>query len=315
MGKYDDHDKPCTHQYKPLLNLLFKTLLVFAFSTLGIISVLDGHVKLETTSSKVRTVTRWKRDTAAINGLPYTDYANSSRKTGSPFWESIQPSFECPENLLTKIGDVGDAGRWICGMTTLGNLTKKEGFNSPCSVYSTGSEVNAFFEVEMMALSNCSIYSYEPSAAIVDHPLRYFEDRVHLESVLIAAEDTRSTNTLKTLMYKNGAHQWVDVLKLNVGEGGDIETLENILKDFEEYKRLPIGQLLTRLNVEDWEKSGEMGERIVAVLEGLENKGLRMFHKEISPHYGENIADFSFVNVFGLERFLGEDQLKKYKNF
>jgi len=190
-----------------------------------------------------------------------------------------------------------------------------EGDPAPCSVYSTGSKENSFFEVEVMALTNCTVFAYEPSAAVVDHPLGYFEDRVNLQSLAIGGKDGGHLRTLKTLMQTNGNQDWVDVVKLSAATEEDdnqtIEALEKVLEDFAEEDSLPIGQLLVRLNVGDWNKKGA-SRRILSIFEDLEDKGLRLFHAEASSFSEENVADFSFGNSAGLSRFLEGKDLEKY---
>lgn len=263
---------------------------------------------------KLFTIHKWKRSTKINNNLPYTNFKSSEKKTGIDFWRSIKPSFKCPKGSLVKVGEVGDAGKWVCGVHTLGQLKRKHGDAAPCMVYSTGSKQNVFFEVEMLARTNCTIYSYEPSAAIVDHPLRYFEDRVHLSSVKIGGEDSSTMRTLKTLMRENGGHVKIDVLKLDVGETEDIRTLNKIVDDFGDEESLPIGQLLVRLRVTDWQDSN-VTEKIRDAFEGLETKGLRLLFISVNRFVKDySVADLSFINGQMLHRFLQENDLYKYKH-
>lgn len=310
--------------YNSLVKILTKTVLVFVLTTIGIVCVLDGNFQLEDSfqrNNKVSLVTRWKRsETAASIGLPFTSFRlrGATNKTGNEFWTSIQPSFQCPVSLVRKVGEVGDAGYWMCGIDTLGQLEKiedAEGYTqAPCTLYSTGSGENSFFEVEVIALTNCSVRSFEPSADIVDYPLRYFKENVALDGVLIGWKDKDKMKTLKSLMQQNGDADWVDIVKLNVGEEDDLKTLENILDDFAGEETLPVGQLLVRLKVTDWSRDeGKVGLRIVNAFEGLENQGMRLFRNEINEWEKDSIADFSFINGHALKFFLPKKDLKRFR--
>lgn len=171
-------------------------------------------------------------------------------------------------------------------------------------MYSFGVSRDSSFEAEVLENTLCSIYAYDPSVDEIGKPLKRSNPRLHFFKTGIGGEDKGIVKTLGTLMLENGhGNKWIDILKVDV-EGAEFMALVNILKEF---TSLPFGQLL--IEVHAW-KDGDRG-KVLKLLKDLEEKGMRIFSKEINVYDPLSCSEFSLINLRRLKRFLGEEDIKR----
>lgn len=237
--------------------------------------------------------------------LPFTELDEAKDKTGSDFWNSLQPSFDCPRNALLRLGSKAGNGKWTCGAENLGRLSLRNGAFS-CVVYSFGSRRDSSFEAELLSITSCQLFAYNQAKEEISPPLRSTNPRVRFEKLSISGRDFRNFRTLKSFMNKNGGHDWIDILKMDSGIA-TFESLDNILHSF---SLLPFGQLLIEFNLgsDGTKNQTKIANRILHFVGQLEKKGLRLFSTEIN-HSDKNICQLSFININTLELFLTSSEV------
>lgn len=210
------------------------------------------------------------------------------------FWNGIHPGFRCPPGLLKRVGKTGNGGKWVCGFQNLGALAN-------CTVYSFGVKDDSSFEMDVLKISpRCRVFAYDPSVNKMGRPLSGGAPRVQFRRMGITGHandnDNATFKTLKTLMTLNG-HEWIDILKVDV-EGAEYESLERIMKDFAG-DILPFGQLLLEVHWSPGYYRGKKGVDVLATLEKLEERGLRMFFKEYNDLSDPQgcCSELSFINT------------------
>eukprot|EP00586_Coscinodiscus_wailesii_P018968 CAMPEP_0172518568 /NCGR_PEP_ID=MMETSP1066-20121228/290899_1 /TAXON_ID=671091 /ORGANISM="Coscinodiscus wailesii, Strain CCMP2513" /LENGTH=597 /DNA_ID=CAMNT_0013300987 /DNA_START=171 /DNA_END=1964 /DNA_ORIENTATION=- len=82
------------------------------------------------------------------------------------YHENWETEFSCPRER--RVGNIGDGGKWVCDPHRVQKLSSSrktdDGKDSPCLVYSVGSEGNHFFEhgiMDTMGEDVCEIHTFE----------------------------------------------------------------------------------------------------------------------------------------------------------
>ncbi|KAH9974226.1 methyltransferase domain-containing protein [Russula compacta] len=224
-------------------------------------------------------------------------------------WDFFPPAFFCPHEL-ERIGELGDGGKWVCGLSRLQE-------NEDCIVYSVGSPAEASFEAELLARTrHCQLFVFDHTASALPRKLseigywdtRHTSHRAHFKSYRIAGfdahgtGDTPKTYTLESLMRQNG-HTHIDILKIDV-EGWEFDALTAFLTpniDFtaERPRVPPVSQLLLELHL--WNRDFP---DLLKWWSTLERAGLRAVAREPNLVYqnynrlqGAELAEYTFLNV------------------
>ncbi|KAN0102407.1 Methyltransferase domain containing protein [Russula decolorans] len=259
-------------------------------------------------------------------------------------WDFFPPAFFCPHEL-ERVGDLGDGGKWVCGMS---QLQEKE----DCIVYSIGPPTDASFESELLARTrHCQLFIFDYTASSLprglsihaisparfdefyapldtlnyDDKLDYWDSRhvlqrAHFKPYRIAgfdahgAGDTPKTYTLESLMRQNG-HTHIDVLKIDL-EGWEFDTLTTFLKPGPEFtderpRIPPVSQMLLELHL--W----NLGfSDLLNWWSTLERAGLRAVAREPNLVYqnynrmqGAELAEYTFLNVAEPNVFISDEVL------
>jgi hypothetical protein len=212
------------------------------------------------------------RNTAeARSGSPgYTP--NDEMVNGKFIWDYLYPAFNCPY-MTTRVGRVGDGGKWVCGMRELA-------LQPTCTIYSFGIGHEYTFEEQLLKTApNCQLRMFDPT--IFHAPLTKYGSRANFTRMGLVANETgyATRKTLKTIMEKFG-DKYIDILKVDV-EGHEITALWKVLSDFPE--GLPFGQLQVEIHAHNFEYSAkDYGITFDKWRDALEDAGLRTFHTELN---------------------------------
>jgi len=259
-------------------------------------------------------------------------------------WDFFPPAFFCPHEL-ERVGDLGDGGKWVCGLS---QLQEKE----DCVVYSIGPPADASFEAELLARTrHCQLFIFDHTSSSLprglpthatsparfdefyapldalnyDDKLDYWDSRhilqrAHFKPYRIAgfdahgAGDTPKTYTLESLMRQNG-HTHIDVLKIDL-EGWEFDTLTTFLMPGPEFtderpRIPPVSQMLLELHL--WNRGFS---DLLNWWSTLERAGLRAVAREPNLVYqnynrmqGAELAEYTFLNVAEPNVFISDEVL------
>ncbi|KAI0697284.1 methyltransferase domain-containing protein [Cytidiella melzeri] len=218
-------------------------------------------------------------------------------------WDFYIAAFNCPHRIQ-RIGNLGDGGKWLCGVERLAAQT------TPCNVYSFGVNNDSSFEAAFLHRApNCQIWGYDFSVSswgpqIQDNPVLL--PSAHFFPYKASSRDLTHSRppeyTIETLMRQNG-HTFIDVLKIDI-EGYEFEVLDAFLSPYAQPDGpvLPVGQL--EIEIHAWGVYTNF-----AVFnpwwELLEHAGFRPFWTEPNlPKVSHTLtlpdtAEYSFINVRG----------------
>ncbi|KAI0691827.1 methyltransferase domain-containing protein [Cytidiella melzeri] len=224
-------------------------------------------------------------------------------------WDYFPPAFNCPHEL-ERIGNLGDGGKWTCGLSRVAQ--KQE-----CIIYSFGMDWESSWEAAVLeSTKHCQVWGYDHSTRSfgrqVSHALFNSQQRTHFASgVQLGPEDKHARGddpklyTLAHLMNANG-HEYVDIVKIDV-EGYEFDTLRSMVQPYiESGKPLPFGQLQVELHM--W---GKKFADFLSLWEMLETAGLRPVMMEANLVYvnynrasGAELAEYTFLNIKGDNIFI-----------
>ncbi|KZT56254.1 hypothetical protein CALCODRAFT_497558 [Calocera cornea HHB12733] len=220
-------------------------------------------------------------------------------------WDFFLPSFECPRQT-TRIGKMGDGGKWVCGMELLARKPE-------VVLYSFGVSTDSSFEAAVLDKApGAQVWGYDYSVnsfgpQIVNSPV--LQPRAHFHKWAIGGKDAHGPEydpdfqvyTIETLMLLNG-HKFIDILKVDI-EGSEFDVLAGICTHYLSAGRpLPFGQL--QVEIHAWDSKQTFAD-FLAWWELLERAGLRAFRTEPNLVYVNligakpNLAEYSFINVRG----------------
>lgn len=121
-----------------------------------------------------------------LSSLPPSSAKNIStfdafdRWSGVNVWDLYPPQVSCPD--LTRVGKIGDGGKWLCGASWLTlqkerfienkeDIFDKKNINentkhqdiTSCIVYSFGISLDSSFEYAMLDLAGCEVHAFDPT--------------------------------------------------------------------------------------------------------------------------------------------------------
>lgn len=191
--------------------------------------------------------------------------------------------FNCPHRIQ-RLGNLGDGGKWICGVERLAAQ------RSPCVVYSFGVTKDSSFEAAFLDQApNCQIWGYESKVKSFGPHVQTLSGllaKTHFFPYDLGPDNKPYINppefTIDALMEKNG-HSFIDVLKVDV-EGGEFKALASFLLPYVQPGglTLPIGQL--QIEIHAWSDQGNFA-KFNAWWQMLEKAGLRPFWTEANLPY------------------------------
>lgn len=175
------------------------------------------------------------------------------------------------------------------------------------------------FEDELLSVTNCSVFAFDPTVAGILLNTTKYEGRVHFEKVGLGAPsavtNSSTIKSLKEIMTERG-HSWIDVLKVDI-EGGEFAAFEQIFTDFPE--ELPFGHLSMEIHLTNFvggkaaEEEGKQFQWFWVWWTKLERLGLRAWVSEVNHLFNVNsgvlkpwLIEYSFINVRQVLDRLGE---------
>lgn len=219
-------------------------------------------------------------------------------------WNYFPPSITCPYPA-TRLGAVGDGGKWICG---IGVIARK---SRPCIIYSFGVGGDSSFEDELLSSTNCSVYAFDHTEDGIKLEAAKYPGRVHFDRVGLGVG---SGNSLKELMAARG-HDWIDILKVDI-ERAEFRVFQEIFTDFP--TGLPFGHLNLELHLttssaeRTREEEGEEFRRLWIWWSKVEEFGVRAWMGEVNHLWGVGVGvakpwlvEYAFINVKHVLNALG----------
>ena len=231
------------------------------------------------------------------------------------------PAFNCPHEL-ERIGNLGDGGKWTCGLSRVAQ-------KPDCIVYSFGAcrlssrprntltpssagmDWESAWEASLLeGTEHCTIWGYDHQTKgfgrQVSHAPFASKHRTHFSSHVQLGPvdkhlrgDEPKLYTLSTLMKMNG-HTSIDILKIDI-EGYEFETLKAIVKPYiVSGEPLPFGQLQVELHV--WNKKFSDFYHWWAMLEEAGLRPVMMEPNLVYVNYnraaGAELAEVSLPQIF-----------------
>ncbi|CUA72614.1 hypothetical protein RSOLAG22IIIB_10182 [Rhizoctonia solani] len=225
--------------------------------------------------------------------VPYPELASGKAYT---LWDFFPPSFDCPYET-TRLGTMGDGGKWICGLSRL--MEKPD-----CVVYSAGISTDSSFEADILRKTQCQVFGFDFSVNQFGPEIENFASlraRTKFYKYAISGDDDYRANpprwTLRTLMERH-RHTFIDILKIDI-EGAEFDVLAETIKYYVDNDLpLPFGQLQLEIHSEN-----VPFERFLKWWEALEAAGLRPFHTETNLivfnwwRSKPTFSEYSFLNI------------------
>jgi hypothetical protein len=248
----------------------------------------------------------------------------------SPFtiWDFFPPSWTCPHDVQ-RVGNLGDGGKWVCGMSIYESLPGSDTAALPSLdpqdgivVYSFGISDNSYFEADLLErVPSARIWGYDPSVRGWGGQINWAHAaRTSFKKIGLSGEDKHAGTppfwTLSALMKENG-HNYIDILKVDI-EGYEFEALDAFMQSIEDTRTasgdgvLPVGQLSIEIHLGNgthqltehdekemnftrfrvwWERLEEMGMRPTWTEMNL--LAVTLHHNRRSP----DCAEYVFVNA------------------
>ena len=239
-------------------------------------------------------------------------------------WDLFSPVISCPD--IQRVGNVGDGGKWICGLDHLASQS------NPCVVYSFGISNDISFEIELLKRTSCTLHLFDPTVGTI--PMRMSEEKHRLMTSLrkkivhkhfkiatslnsnhsasdwmgrvffhksalstfsgTSAQHAMNENIMDTMRRWN--HNFISLLKVDI-EGSEWAVFADLFGSFDNnnMQRLPFGQLLIELHFESNEKT-------IDFFAGASMHGYYPFSREINLQpciAGRNpvAVEYSFINA------------------
>lgn len=224
---------------------------------------------------------------------PYPELAANTAYT---LWDFFPPSFNCPYET-TRVGVMGDGGKWLCGLSRLIEKPK-------CVVYSAGISTDSSFEAAVLRRTKCEVFGFDFSVDKFGPEIENFtslRSRATFYKYAISGKDDHRANppqwTLRSLMERHG-HVFIDILKIDI-EGAEFDVLGETVKYYlDNNLPLPFGQLQLEIHSEN-----VSFEKFLKWWEDLEAAGLRPFHSETNLivvnwwRTKPTFSEYSFLNI------------------
>ncbi|KAI9852649.1 MAG: hypothetical protein M1838_006106 [Thelocarpon superellum] len=196
-------------------------------------------------------------------------------QTPYTIWDFFPPAWTCPWDMQ-RVGQLGDGGKWVCGMSLYEEQT-----DPPTVMYSFGVNNRSTFEAEMLVRSNVEIFAFDHSTEGLEAPLTAEQrSRVQFMKLVLGGEDQLQREppiyTLNTLMQLH-EHEYIDILKIDI-EGAEYAALDAVMNEFQG-RPLPLGQVIISMHLED--KTDITFPRFYEWWERLESYGMRATSFEV----------------------------------
>ena len=262
------------------------------------VSLTSGRVVRGTSSLLYPVVTPLHNVSNPSSFLPFS----TSSKIN--IWDLFVPEQSCTD--LTRVGGVGDGGKFVCGLSFLRDtyVSRQGQHHTPsatavvkpparCVVYSYGVSTDSSFEMGMLQAAGglpCDVHAFDPTIGKMNLPSEDSDDSQHtslsggsitFHKLGLAAVSGTSTafmlveNLFDTMHRLN--HSFIDVLKIDV-EGAEWDILPHLLqsKGRNGTSRTPVfGQLLIELHY-------QTVPRVFDFFSALSKHGFASFSREIN---------------------------------
>lgn len=204
------------------------------------------------------------------------------------------PTLSCPEEA--RVGELGDGGKWVCGLGRVGVPSHNPPATDGCLIYSFGSNNLFGFEEAMLRRtprdSACEIEVFDHTAQPTWTPPN--SPRVRLHRLGIAAAGAAAEGPqllsyagLKERLGQSGRN--VNVLKMDI-EGAEFAVLPEIIRGGN-----PPQQLLLETHLPG---APDLGVRDAdALLLALRKAGYVMTHTEVNYNGALNYNEYSFLHL------------------
>ncbi|KAJ7268194.1 methyltransferase domain-containing protein [Mycena haematopus] len=235
-------------------------------------------------------------------------------------WDFFIPAFSCPHPMY-RVGTLAEGGRWVCGVERV--LHDRPN----CLIYSLNHKTPLYssFEENMLERSpGCQIHAFDahitedvtskwPWGETNDLDKELLKPRVHFNRFSIADPTAEKYRSLQSTMRTFG-HEWIDILKLDLG-GAEFATLLSIIAENQD-EPLPFGQLILTVSIglsHQMRTVGQFNDWFTR----LECAGLRPYYFEVSMMDVNNrrnepsLVYWSFMNIRG-RHALVDDELPEY---
>ena len=226
-------------------------------------------------------------------------------------WDLFPPPLSCPD--IERVGNVGDGGKWVCGLDHLSTLSPPSWSASPsCVIYSYGISTDISFELQLLRRTNCELHLFDPtigelpfnnkfrnsslslSTAIQQSKsqkndalqFRDVSSRVFFHKSALSTEsggsDERNLHMMNEhildTMYRLN-HSFISILKVDI-EGAEWQVFADLFGRFAPNGQLrgpsvPIGQILIELHY-------ETNDKVLEFFSGASTHGFHPFSREIN---------------------------------
>lgn len=205
-------------------------------------------------------------------------------------WDLFEPLWSCDTDY--RVGGAGDGAKWVCDIHTL---------SPPCRVYSFGLSDFIPFEQDILNLTHCELFGFDPTPGLDldshrqlhlpgasfypyglsgrDGDISQRKDPYSMDMEWLEMTLGPNMFTLRSLMGKMG-HRAVDMLKMDI-EGGEWGVLNNI---FTNCANIPEGLRWLLVEVHLWHTELE---EVISVFSKIEACGFRLYHKEPNLYSSE----------------------------
>jgi len=200
-------------------------------------------------------------------------------------WMWYETTHECTMGE-DRVGDIGDGGKWICGMTNLLQV-------DDCVVYSLGSNGKHDFEDDILKYTPCEVHVFDMD----DFSYVFFGTRARFHKSKIG-DGTKGTDSIDGWMRKLG-HDHIDVLKIDI-EGSEYDAFESLSKMTPQPW---IGQILIEVHLfhTNWTNIDQKArynyiDMQLHFWDIIKNLGLVQFHREENPRPSGQGFEFAYGN-------------------
>ena len=122
-------------------------------------------------------------------------------------WDFFPAAYNCPHEV-ERIGDMGDGGKWVCGVSRIAE--KKD-----CVIYSVGINYESSFEEDLLSRTrHCQVWGYDFSVDAMGPQIsNSHKYRTHFSKFGLAGTDAHGPEaknkmyTLESLMKINGKRE------------------------------------------------------------------------------------------------------------
>jgi hypothetical protein len=227
----------------------------------------------------------------------YRDYATKrfntvtlgkeSAKTKEFFQEHWEPTFSC--TFPTRIGRIGDGGKWVCNPADILSTAKEEG--RKVLIYSLGSNSEYSFETGIKEAfeSNHEIHTFDMDVPVVTVP-----KFINFHQWKMVGDDEDGVGIGKSLksIRKELGHvgKTIDIFKIDI-EGSEYKVLKPLMSE-ENGCLLNANMVLMETHWGSSKEYNDLFQRLTGVC------GMELYYKEPNIQYSEGeVLEWCFVKV------------------